>query len=282
MNVIEKIKLVRLVGSQKNIASFLTKELHRTAFLSGPEIAEKCKVSNSAITRFAQKIGYSGFPELKKELEALYRGQTTPLEMFESFVNKDAKGSVSEISLSQDVENITRFQRSLDDKNLQKIVKAISKSKTTYLVAIGVAEVLVDTLSSYLEALDKPVVKLKSFGISKKAEILNFTKNDVVVCFSFQRILKEVQEVAQNSKKNEATTIAITDSETNPLSLVTDFTLTAPVSGTTFGMSLIAPLALVNIIGNSYAIIDKDSNLKKLKKIKKVWDEYPIFCSGAQ
>ncbi|MCF8059596.1 MAG: MurR/RpiR family transcriptional regulator [Bacteriovoracaceae bacterium] len=282
MNVIEKIKSSKLVGSQKDIAAFLTKELHRTAFLSGPEIAEECKVSNSAITRFAQKVGYSGFPELKKELEGLYRNQTTPLEMFESFVSKEVKDSITGLSLSQDIENINRFQSTLNEKNLQKVIKAISKGKTIHLVAIGVAEILVDTLASYLEALDKTVVKLKSFGISKQAELINFNKNDVVICFSFQRILKEVHKVAEYSKEKGAVTIAVTDSETNPLSITTDYTLMTPVSGTTFGMSLVAPLALVNILGNTYAALDKDTNLKKLKRVKKTWDEYPIFSSGPQ
>lgn len=282
MNVIEKIKSAKLVGSQKDIATFLTTDLSRTAFLSGQELAHECKVSTSAITRFAQKVGYTGFPSLKKDLENLYRNQTNPLEMFESFISKESSDSIINISLSRDLENIQKLQATLDDQNLQKIVKLISKAKNVYLVGIGVSEILVDSLNSFLEALEKPTITLKSFGLSKKSELINFSKYDVVICFSFQRILKEVQEVAVMAKEKGATTIAITDSETNPLSITTNFTLVAPVTGTTFGMSLVAPLALVNIIANSYAALDKDLSLKKIKSIKKSWDEYPIFCNGPQ
>lgn len=278
MNIIDKIKSSDLNSSQKSIASFLTRDIHKTVFLSGPEIAKDCNVSISAITRFAQKVGYKGFPELKKELEAFYKNQSTPFDMFESFINKNIKNSVSGMTLSQDIENINHFQSSLDEVTLTKVSKAISKSKTVYLVAIGMSEILVDTLSSYLEAFDINVIKLKSFGVSKKSELINFTKSDLVICFSFQRVLKEVHSVSLIAKKQNATVVAITDSEANPLSLSSDFTLTAPVTGTTFGMSLIAPLALVNIIGNSYAMFDKENNLRKLKKVKKVWEEHPIFC----
>jgi DNA-binding MurR/RpiR family transcriptional regulator len=279
MNVIEKIKSAKLAGDQKDIATFLTSDLSRTAFLSGHEIAEECKVSTSAVTRFAQKVGYTGFPSLKKDLENLYRNQTTPLEMFEAFIKKDSNESIAATTLFQDIENVKKLQASLEDQNLQNIVKTISKGKTIYLVGIGISEILVDYLNSFLEALDKPTIMLKSFGISKKSELINFSKGDVLVCFSFQRILKEVEEVTLMAKAQGSTTIAITDSETNPLSIVTDFTLLAPVHGTTFGMSLVAPLALVNILGNSYAALDKEVSLKKLKRIKKAWDEYPIFSS---
>lgn len=281
MNVIEKIKATKLVGSQKDIATFLTTDLSRTAFLSGQELAEECNVSTSAITRFAQKVGYSGFPSLKKDLESLYRNQTNPLEMFESYMNKEEHDSILHTSLSKDLGNIQRLQ-TIDEENLQRIVKIISKAKKVYLVAIGVSEILVDQLNSFLEALEKTTVPLKSFGLSKKAELIHFSKQDVVICFSFQRILREVQEVACMAKKNGATTIAMTDSETNPLSTTTDYTLVTPVTGVTFGMSLIAPLAMVNILANSYAALDKELSLKKIKNIKKAWDEYPIFCHGPQ
>src|SRR5262249_24447570 len=71
--LVERMKQTKLVGAQRTIASYLTQDLNRTAFLSRAEIAAECRVSVSAVTRFAQKLGYEGFPELKKELEELYR-----------------------------------------------------------------------------------------------------------------------------------------------------------------------------------------------------------------
>ena len=202
--------------------------------------------------------------------------------MFETFINKASTDSIVNMSLAQDFENIQKLQLTLDELNLQKIVKSIAKAKNIYLVGIGVSEILVDNLSSFLEALEKSTFSLKSFGVSKKAELINFSRQDVVICFSFQRILKEVEEVALLAKKQGALTIAITDSETNPLAIATNLTMVAPVSGTTFGMSLVAPLALVNILANSYAALDKEVSLKKIKNIKKAWDEFPIFCHGPQ
>lgn len=277
-DLIVRMKETKLVGSQQAIATYLTKDIHRTAFLSGAEIAKECNVSLSAVTRLAQKLGYAGFPELKKDLEALYRNRISPSDIFESFVNSTASSSVADLTFSQEFENLSKLQSQVDQKAVDQIVKSIVRSENVYLVGIGVAEVLVDQLAALLEVLGKPVIKLKSFGITKKAELISFSSKDVVIGISFQRILREVRDVLVMAKSSGAKTIAITDSESNSLALACERTAVTPVIGTAFGMSLVAPMVMINIIGNSLAARDTTKNQKLLQKVKRDWETYPIFC----
>jgi DNA-binding MurR/RpiR family transcriptional regulator len=277
-DLIDRMKNTKLVGDQQAIASFLTQDLQKTAFLGSSEIASACGVSVSAVTRLAQKLGYDGFPELKKDLESLYRKRITPLEVFETFVKQSADHSVTSLTLSQELENIRNFQTQIQQDDVDQVIKLILKSDRVYLVGIGVAEILVDHLAILFEVLGKPVTRLKGFGLSKQAEMINFSSHDMVIGFSFQRILREVRDVVLRSKNSGSRTLAITDSETNPLALVCDKTLTAPVVGTTLGMSLVSPLVLVNVLGNALAAADKSKNQKILQKVKKDWESYPIFC----
>ena len=95
-SVIEKIKSKEFRGNQRIIARKIITEFHKMAFLSGTEMAQECSVSISAITRFAQKMGYKGFPEFKRALEDIYRERITPYEMFEGFIKKaEATSSTS-------------------------------------------------------------------------------------------------------------------------------------------------------------------------------------------
>ena len=88
LSVIDKIKSKEFRGNQRIIAKKIITEFHKMAFLSGAEMARECSVSISAITRFAQKMGYKGFPEFKRALEDIYRERITPYEMFEGFIKK--------------------------------------------------------------------------------------------------------------------------------------------------------------------------------------------------
>lgn len=62
----------------KKIADFLTFNLQDAIFYSISELAGKLEMSESAIVRFSKSLGYSGFPELKKELVDYYKNQIHP------------------------------------------------------------------------------------------------------------------------------------------------------------------------------------------------------------
>jgi len=279
-SVIEKIKSKEFRGNQKIIAKKIITEFHKMAFLSGAEMAQECSVSISAITRFAQKMGYKGFPEFKRSLEDIYRVTITPYEMFEGFIKKSDSTSVLEASVSQDLENITRMKGMLKQDALDQVVELMDKSQKIHLAAIGVSEILVDVSRAFLNALDKPNNSLKCCGLTKRAEITEFTEKDLFIGFSFQRILKEVRDLTKTMKKQKVKTIAVTDSPLNPLAIEADITLIAPVAGTTFGLSLAAPLTLVNLLMNALAALDKKKSLKTLERAKKEWEKYPIFCES--
>jgi DNA-binding MurR/RpiR family transcriptional regulator len=280
-SVIEKIKSKEFRGNHRVIANKIVTEFHKMAFLSGVEMARECSVSISAITRFAQMMGYKGFPEFKRALEEIYRDRITPYEMFEGFIKKADETSLIKLSVSQDLENITRMNGMLKKDVLDQVVELMDKAQRIHLAAIGVSEILVDIMRAFLDALDKPFNVLKDYGLTKRAEITEFTEKDLFIGFSFQRIFKEIWEMTKTLKNRNVKTIAVTDSLLNPLAIEADITLVAPVTGTTFVLSMAAPLVLVNLLTNSLAAIDKGKSLKTLEKVKNMWEKYPIFCESS-
>ena len=279
-DLIERIRTSSLEGKQQIIAAYLTSDLQQSVFLSSHEIAVKCEVSTSAVTRLAQKLGYAGFPELKKDLEVLYRKKTSPLESFESFSKKAESESIVSATVNQEVENLRNLLVSTPKERLNEVARLLQRADRIYLVAIGSSEILVDHLAALLTVFGKTPIKLKSFGVSKQCELIRFDEGDVVVGFSFQRILREVRDVLLQAKKQGARTVAITDSETNPLSLAAEQSLVASVVGQAVGLSLTAPLALVNLIGNAVAASDKPKSQRLLGRVKQDWDTHPIFCDS--
>ncbi len=274
----DKLKKTSLTKREKLIADTLTRNLHKNAFLNGPQLAETCKVAPSSITRFAQKLGYSGFPQLKRELETLYRKTTTPHEVFQDFISDTTQKDVLDATIEQDIQNIMNVRTYLNKDTLTKAVKLINNAQKIIIASIGSSEVCVDIFHYYFEALGKDYIKLKGFGISKQIEIMDIGPDDVVIAISFQKILKEVRDVAQFAHEKGAATIAITDSEFSPLALACDHVLVTPVTGTTYSLSQAAPVVMVNIIVNSLAALNKEKSLELLKNTKKEWEEFPIFC----
>lgn len=279
-SLIERIQEVKLRGEHQKIAQFIIQNINKATFLLGPELAKQCSVSVSSVTRFAQKIGYSGFPEFKKALQAYYQATITPYEAFEEFTNKNVpKDSITKISALGDMENIKKTQETLDINKINETITLMKNAPVIHLAAIASAEILVDMMERYLMALDKKCNTLKSFGISKIIEVTDIAPDDILIGFAFQRIFKEMVEIFQYAKKMKIKTVIITDNPLNPIAMEADITLLAFIQGATFGLSLVAPLALVNILSNGYAAFDKKDSLEKLVKVKEDWEKYPIFCN---
>lgn len=88
-------------------------------------LAELCNVSRSTVMRFAQKIGMSGYSELKACLR---------LEMDESAM--DAPGNLSKLVCDSNVKAIRHFQ----SQNYDKICSLLYHSKRIFLYGTGQAQ----------------------------------------------------------------------------------------------------------------------------------------------
>ncbi len=67
MAILTKISWVKaeLATNQQHIADFILAQPEETVTLSSQVLAERVGVSQSAIVKFSQKLGFKGFPALK-------------------------------------------------------------------------------------------------------------------------------------------------------------------------------------------------------------------------
>jgi len=59
--------------SQKAIARYIIDHLEEVAYLSAEELGQKGNTSSSTVVRFAQSLGFTGYPELQKAARDEYR-----------------------------------------------------------------------------------------------------------------------------------------------------------------------------------------------------------------
>ncbi len=63
----------RLGRNQKKIADFLTQEYREAAFMNGSALSAHLGVDPATVTRFAQRLGYTGYPDLLSEIQELVK-----------------------------------------------------------------------------------------------------------------------------------------------------------------------------------------------------------------
>ena len=73
----------RLSKGQKIIAQYILKNYDKVAFMTACKLGEAVGVSESTVVRFANALGYSGYPKLQEALQELIKNKLTTVQRVE-------------------------------------------------------------------------------------------------------------------------------------------------------------------------------------------------------
>ncbi|MGH8390897.1 MAG: MurR/RpiR family transcriptional regulator, partial [Pseudomonas sp.] len=87
----------------KRIASYMSQQSDRIMVDRISDIARECEVHPSAIVRFSQRFGFSGFSEMQALFREAYTHKTTPVQNYQQRIrsmiaNKSQKASGGDLA----------------------------------------------------------------------------------------------------------------------------------------------------------------------------------------
>ncbi len=272
-----QIKFPRLSKGQKLIAEYILKHYDKAAFMTAAKLGSSVGVSESTVVRFANELGYEGYPELQKALQELIKNKLTTVQRIElsnDFITQDnaLKGV-----LKSDIENIRATLEKINYQAFENSVNSIINAKKIYIVGLRSSTALADFLGFYLNLiLDN--VKIVSYGMSEIFEqMLSLSEEDCVIGIGFPRYAMRTVEVLTFAKSRNADVIAITDSVLSPLATRADNTLIAESNMASFVDSLVAPLSVINALIIAVGLKKKEKISKTFSDLETIWQEHQIY-----
>ncbi|WP_346870633.1 MurR/RpiR family transcriptional regulator [Clostridium sp. UBA5119] len=270
-------KFSRLSKGQKLIAEYILKHYDKAAFMTAAKLGASVGVGESTVVRFANQLGYEGYPELQKALQELIKNKLTTaqrIELSNDFIipNNALKGV-----LKSDIENIRATMEKINYEAFESTVNSILNSKKIYIVGLRSSAALADFLGFYLNLiLDN--VKIVSYGMSDIFEqMLTLGEGDCVIGIGFPRYAMRTVETLNYAKSRGADVVAITDSVLSPLATKADYVLIAESNMASFVDSLVAPLSVINALIIAVGLKEKDKISKTFTELEQVWQEYQIY-----
>ncbi len=277
MNILERIKNNNLPTKQLRVIESILDDLESNSFLSGNELCEKFNISFSSLTRLAKSLQYNGFPELKKDIEKMYKTEFSPSQQAESFVQDTRDKSILNIVFQSEIRNLNKLTGQLHETDLIKCAKMINNSNRVFVIGVGQMSLVAKKFSESLKMLSKNVICLSELGFSKQAEIHSITDKDVVIAFSINKELIEFQDFFNLLQSKKIFSILFTDKKTGRLRKLTSCSFCATSTG--HGMiNCITPFIVsTNILESILFSMDKHVHLAKIRNIEKKWNSLPIF-----
>ncbi|MCZ8514401.1 MurR/RpiR family transcriptional regulator [Paenibacillus filicis] len=259
-----------LSPTQKNIADFIEKNADRLPYLTESDIAAEVPTSIASVSRFWQAVGYANLKDFKhsiRESETI-----TPAKKMKNMFNKIAADDLLCDMLERTAEYLQDTSYNLAREQFDLAVDKMVEAKTIYVFAPGPSEGLGALLQFRLNRFGVRVQTLPQSGHLLFESLVNFTPDDVVVVFSFFKILPETKVILDYAAELPCASIVITDRLVSDLNIQADVVLYTCRGQLWEFHSMVAPTAVVEslVIAIGLRIEHRAlANLERLQALRK-------------
>ncbi|MDO7487468.1 MurR/RpiR family transcriptional regulator [Peribacillus frigoritolerans] len=209
----------KFTKTEEELANYILQRPEEVSQLTISQIAKKLHISPATITRFCQKLAFSGFNEFRHELKRFVDLQNTPKNMKNiKQVDYFAKLYQDHLGIIDNTFHITTYG------NIQKAVSFLTKANKIHVYGIGSSGIAAQEFKSKffrigltVEAITDPHQSMMDAALSNE--------NSVVIGISISGTTKEVISAVKIAKKQGACILVFTGDKNSELSQLGDLSL---------------------------------------------------------
>ncbi|MDQ3934026.1 MAG: MurR/RpiR family transcriptional regulator [Actinomycetota bacterium] len=258
--------------SQKDVGQYIVDHLDEAAFHTAEELARRANTSSSTVVRFAQALGFEGFPELQAAAREEYRRaretggpavdslDTPPLFPIDQ--------TELEAALAADHVNVAETARKLDRDEVAAAVERISRSEHTLLCGTDQMAFFASYLRHLLMLLDLRCEVVASPSQEGLARLGRIDENTLVVGFSAGRPHPLVVRAMKLARHRRAGTIAIADATLSEVAKLADQRLYYSSNSPAFVRSHTALLGLIQALAYGVYALDESAYADRIKAFR--------------
>jgi len=246
--------------SQKAISRYIIDHLEEVGYLSAEELGQKGNTSSSTVVRFAQSLGFNGYPELQKAARDEYKlGATTRPVVHDDQLGFSIEEDILTRSLKTDAVSLEETINKNSLERFNRAVNMLANAPQVLVVGMHEAAVVAQRAVYLLELLGIPCVAATDGSESNVARLSRLRPGDVLVAIGFRRAHPVTISFVNGANAQGVDVIIITDNSLSELADRGSVTLYADIDSTFFAHSLVGAVGLVGALGA--AIYGKDREL---------------------
>lgn len=273
-----RTEMPKMSKGQRRISEYILKHYEKAAYMTASKLGERSGVSESTVVRFANELGFEGYPEFLHALQEAVSARLTSVQRIEVTDERIGNSDVLEKTLMSDMAKIKSTIEVNDPDVFDSATDMIIEADHVYIAGARSTSMLSDLLSYNLNLVFDNINHVDTTSESIIFEqLLRAGEGDVLIALTFPRYSKRIVKAVNFAKNNGAKVIAITDSENSPIASAADRLLLAKSDMASYMDSLVAPLSLINAIIVSISLKKKDEIASIFERLENVWDQYDIY-----
>ena len=235
----------QLTKSEKKVADYIINSGEKIIYSTLSDIKLKANVGDATIVRFCQKLGFSGFSDLKIEIAK---------ENFNTADTHTTTQHIQDESIQQLISVLQSTKNLLNQADLEAALALIQKARFIYIFGVGSSEIRVMIWRRcFLRVGIQSKACVDPHMQAQVASLLS--EEDLVIGFSLSGKTKDTFDSLTIAKQNHAKVIAITNNRFSPIASLADIILQTTVDEFLNGSSLegkMSQLYLCNLLIKAY------------------------------
>lgn len=202
----------------KQFAEYIAANPDKVAVSTIAELAEGAAVQPSAVMRFCQEMGFSGFSQMQKLFRSKYSDKwpdyATRLEQLREHGSDTPSALLAEF-VDVGRSSLENLMVTVDPKALQQAVDVLARAETIHLVGFRRAFPVTSYLAYAFEKMEVPAILHSGLANMNMDHLIR--PNDAVIAATFAPYTQLTLDIAARARETGADIVAITDVVTSPL-----------------------------------------------------------------
>ena len=267
----------RFSKGQKLIAQYILKNYDKVAFMTACKLGEAVGVSESTVVRFANALGYSGYPKLQDALQEVIKNKLTTVQRVDMVKEFNDDSAILKKIVKSDMDNIKDTLEGIDEKAFEEAANRILKAKRIYIVGMRSSFTIAQYLGFYLGIILDSVHVIRTDMGDAFEQVVKINEDDVLIAISFPRYSKKSYQIVSYAKEKGAHIVSLTDSPFAPVASFTDNLLLVKSNMVSFVDSLVPALSIANALIVSVGMKEKEDIKQHFDDLEAIWEKYSVY-----
>ncbi len=271
-------KIPTLSKGHRRIATYIVEHYDKAAYMTAAKLGVQVGISESTVVRFADELGFDGYPALQHSLQEIVRNKLTTLQRMEITSDRIGNNDILDKVVQSDIDKIRITLDRINHEHFNTAIDAIVNAENIYILGMRSSSSLASFMAFYFNLIFDNARCINMSGGSETLEqVMRISSKDVLIGISFPRYSKRSINAVKYAKSQGAHVVAITDSNISPIAAYADSLLLAESDMASFVDSLVAPLSIINAIIVATGMKKKEEVANTFTKLEEIWEKYEVY-----
>lgn len=251
--ILEKIRQAypQLSKSQKRLADLVANAYPEAAFMTASRMARRAGVNEATVIRFAQRLGYPGFPEFVRDIQAVVQ---------EELKGPEARGAEAPLakSLSDQVEGLQRLASHIPREVGERVVALLRGRRRICVSGQGVSYWLAGAFAAELATGGLHAWAVPSDPESLAQALAELTEADALVGVAAMGECLELARALVVARERGVPTLAVAWSAVSAAAQAADAALSGPGGEAMPAHGVGAIAALLDALAQALAGVNRE------------------------